>query len=580
MFPEYQQPANALEGLKAEDPLARFVERLRTPAPDEFRPRLPYGPLAPAPEDEPATLSAPTLDPALSDLLRPRGPEGEKPLSDLSDFERLQRLAQQGVQQYRTLLTQAEEQGKAAASRRGQHEQFLAQLMTTDGVGRYLPKPSARQMLSDAMANFGMKRLTNGNFTPIQARRYEEAFKRHEADARNVQLALQSERNDELAASNAARQAMQMLTLNEKTLNDATRASQAQAETARKQAATDAMNQLKTAALRLTSAKNDKAADRQDAEIAYRKALTHAVENGGGNLYSTVGAMFDDLERNGQLPGTAQERNALRFELLAKGTDATKRATQSITEHWDYDKDGNRILFTGPKGGAKEQLTFTAPNGFGTFSPEAKRNVTQIMAAEDLAKDVKRILENVRTKNGKLLKDEGGADIWEALGASAQERLAYKAYIVGIGNAEDSLGVLSRVPKTGKPELDRLIQYAAMLKIIGAQPYLHGIRNMQYVGQIQTHLVNEEKDTGSMMYGKIEALLPQWKRMKNHIVRMEVNPISTATDDDDDPNAPTPPRQTPTPKQKPPKPPKPEAAEPDLIVVDGKVVANPAKKKN
>jgi hypothetical protein len=85
-----------------------------------------------------------------------------------------------------------------------------------------------------------------------------------------------------------------------------------------------------------------------------------------------------------------------------------------------------------------------------------------------------------------------------SLSAAARSRFNWQLYKHGI--------------KVGEP-WQSYIQVAALLRVMNTQQFLHGIRNMTFVQQIQQHMPNPETDTPAMAYEKAVRMKALMKQM-------------------------------------------------------------------
>jgi hypothetical protein len=344
---------------------------------------------------------------------------------------------------------------------------------------------------------------------------------------------------------------MQMLTLNEKTLNDATRASQAQAETARKQAATDAATRLRQAELDLVKVPVGKnRAEAAAAQARVDRATAELLENGRTPM-EAAGLWADANKINTATEeGMADFLNTLKrlTQAAAKPTTAGAGLIGSIR----FDGNGQPYGFTMNKNTGATRIVPFGQNdsfeGINKITGPAQTALTDIKTAYGMAEDLRELLETTKTMDGKPLKDLGGDSFFKAVGASVKQRATYQLYIRGIGNQGDPAGAVGLAQQVrggagvDNAVLDSILQYAALLKLMGVQPFMRGVRNQQYVNMIKVHLPNEEADTGAQMYHKLINLMPRWEQMYNDTRETALKPNSALKKKE-----PTPPRATPAP---------------------------------
>lgn len=131
------------------------------------------------------------------------------------------------------------------------------------------------------------------------------------------------------------------------------------------------------------------------------------------------------------------------------------------------------------------------------MSQTAKNSLFKIDSALTLADRVRPDLESV-TNDLKR-----GGNLWD----SAQQRSAWAQYQkLGIDPSNiDPDSIVSQLPNVD-PRLARLMPTIAMLQIVGAQPYLQGVRRFEFIKQIQSHLPDPAKDTPQLMVSKLQQL--------------------------------------------------------------------------
>lgn len=127
----------------------------------------------------------------------------------------------------------------------------------------------------------------------------------------------------------------------------------------------------------------------------------------------------------------------------------------------------------------------------------AKNSLFKIDSALSLADRVRPDLESVTDELKR------GGNLWD----SVQQRSAWEQYQkLGIDPSNvDPNSIVSQLPNVD-PRLARLMPTIAMLQIVGAQPYLQGVRRFEFIKQIQSHLPDPSKDTPQLMVSKLQQL--------------------------------------------------------------------------
>lgn len=131
------------------------------------------------------------------------------------------------------------------------------------------------------------------------------------------------------------------------------------------------------------------------------------------------------------------------------------------------------------------------------LSQEARKTISQVYTAQNLIDDIQPDLQSVVTdqKRGGNLAD------------TAKIRSAWYMYkSLGLDPANvDQASVASMLPNID-PRLARIFPTIAMLQVVGAQPYLRGMRNFNYIKQVQAHIPDPEKDTPDLMLSKMQQM--------------------------------------------------------------------------
>lgn len=133
---------------------------------------------------------------------------------------------------------------------------------------------------------------------------------------------------------------------------------------------------------------------------------------------------------------------------------------------------------------------------------EAKKALVDIYRTQGMIADVKPDLQSVVNdmKGGGTLMDSAKIranwQIYKSLGLDPSN--VNPNSIVSI--ARNMLGV------DIDPRLARIFPTIAMLQIIGSKPYMGGIRNFNYIQQIQQHIPDPEKDSPDNMLNKLNNL--------------------------------------------------------------------------
>lgn len=96
--------------------------------------------------------------------------------------------------------------------------------------------------------------------------------------------------------------------------------------------------------------------------------------------------------------------------------------------------------------------------------------------------------------------------LWNA----AKQRAAWEEY--------SKAGVL---PTNIDPQMAKLLPLVAQVQILGGLPYLKGIRNQQYIQQIQTHLPDPTKDSPELMVSKLDNLSQTLPLLKQAVYESE-----------------------------------------------------------
>jgi hypothetical protein len=131
------------------------------------------------------------------------------------------------------------------------------------------------------------------------------------------------------------------------------------------------------------------------------------------------------------------------------------------------------------------------------MSVDARKTISQIYSAQNMIDDISPDLQSVvnEAKRGGNLAD------------TAKVRSAWFQYrSLGLDPSNiDPSSVASLLPNID-PRLARIFPTIAMLQIVGSQPYMRGMRNFNYIKQIQAHIPDPEKDTPDLMLSKMQQM--------------------------------------------------------------------------